>query len=265
MTVEDVLVARASKNFDGAITPEGLAGLQRAWCYAQPFHNLDLLAGVQQGTPPLDQRQAVARCAARLGGPCHVQSWGFLVLLRRLGFEAHLVGATITQPGDHLLICVRFPHGDFLCDVGNGQPYLHPFPSNQGLEQQHLGWHVRSEPDGPLIVVHRRSPDQPAWRCVYRASLEEKSWDDFAEIIERHHRQPGFGPFMTGLRAVRIGSSSMTTLRDDVLTTYTNEGFSRRVLLDGELQGILEANMGLGELPVGDALEAFRARRREAS
>lgn len=259
MAREADLLARAGARRGGATTHARLAELQRAWCFAQPFHNLDLLAGARRSAPPLDRDAAIERCADGLGGPCHVQSWGFLSLLRLAGYEARLCGAAIARPDDHLLVHVTLDDGAYLCDVGNGQPYLEPFPLDRAHEQRHAGWSVRSMPDREEVVLARSSLDQPAWRIVYRARAEARRWEDFASTIERHHREPGFGPFLSGLRVVRIGPASMITVRDETVTVYREDGFERARLSDAELIDFIAGDLGLSALPVREAVATWRA------
>ncbi len=235
-----------------------LTELQRAWCYAQPFQNLDLLAARRLGQQPLGPREAVARCIAGLGGPCHVQSSAFLLLLLGLGFDATLVGAAVTHPDDHLLVRVTIEGQAWYADVGNGQPYLRPFPAGERLRQEHLGWTVDSYPDGAGLRVERSSPDQPSPRRVYQVSPAPRAWSHFATVIQRHHGEPGFGPFLRGLRAVRIAPALMLTLRDSVLTRYRPGGYERSSLEPTRLMSVLTTEFGLAELPVEDALEAWR-------
>jgi arylamine N-acetyltransferase len=235
-----------------------LAELQRAWCFAQPFHNLDLLAAWRRGQGPLGPEAAVARCAAGLGGPCHVQSSAFLQLLLALGFDATHAGAAVVHEDDHLLVRTTIEGRVYYSDVGNGQPYLRPFPAHEPLRQEHLGWAVTSRPDGSGLLVERTSPDQPAPRRVYRASPTPRAWSHFAAAIDRHHREPGFGPFLTGLRAVRIAADVMITLRDDVLTRYAPDEHARSTLDPARIASVLEMDFGLAALPVEDALSAWR-------
>lgn len=259
MPREEALLAHAGARRGEPATSARLTELQRAWCFAQPFHNLDLLAGARCGAPPLDREAALERCADGLGGPCHVQSWGFLSLLRLAGYEARLCGAAISRPDDHLLIHVTLDDGAYLCDVGNGQPYVEPFPMDRAHEQHHAGWSARSTPEGGGLVLERSSPDQPAWRVVYRARPEARRWEDFAINIERHHREPGFGPFLSGLRVVRIGATSMTAVRDELVTVYREGNFARARLSDAELIGFIAGDLGLAPLPVREAVAMWRA------
>lgn len=253
------LIERVGGARDVAPDRARLAALQRAWIFTQPFHNLDLLAGAGHGAPPLDREAAVLRCLAGLGGPCHVQSWGFLSLLLEAGFDARLCGATISQPDDHLLVHVTVGDTQYICDVGNGQPYLEPFPLHCVHEQEHLGWVMRTVPENGQLALARRSPDLPAWRAIYRARPDVRRWEDFASSIERHHRERGFGPFLSGLRVVRIGATSMVTVRDAQVTVYREGGFEQWRLDDAGLVQFIAEDLGLAALPVEDAVMTWRA------
>ncbi len=228
----------------------------------QPFHNLDLLAASRTGRGSLTHAEALARCAEGLGGPCHVQAAGFLALISSLGFDADLAGASIASPDDHLVVCVRLNGQLWLCDVGNGQPYLEPFPTDAPLRFEHLGWRFESRPVAGGIELCRASPDQPEPRLVYRASVEPRAWADFRASIDRHHREPGFGPFLGGLRAVRMGRDEILTLRDTTLTCYRAEGHERWEIAEADLGRVLRDRLKLAGLPVEEAVEAWRVNRR---
>jgi len=241
-----------------------LRELQRAWGLCQPFHNLDLLEGYAAGRPPLDRRGGWLRCVDGLGGPCHVQASSFLCLLRAVGFDAHFGSATISHPGDHLVVICHVGGRTWLCDVGNGHPYLEPFPFDEPATAAHLGWVMRTDVTGAGLLLEQRTPGAGRWRRVYVASHERREWSDFAAAIERHHREVGFGPFLTGLRAVRIGTEVAWTLRDDVLTAHRAEGSQQRTLAD-EHEEILRSTLALGALPVEVAVATWRSNREAAA
>ena len=92
---------------------------------------------------------------------------------------------------------------------------------------------------------------------VYTVSPERRCWSDFEETISRHHAEPGFGPFLTGLRVVRIGPEAMLTIRDDVRTESTPDSFVRSVMKPRELTSFIENELGLGQLPVEDAVRGW--------
>jgi N-hydroxyarylamine O-acetyltransferase len=255
----DRLIERLS--IRGAPTVGWLHELQRQWCFAQPFHNLDLLAGAASQVPPLGREEAIRRCADGLGGPCHVQACGLHAVLAAVACEAEFAAATIGSPGDHLLVRATIDSRTFLCDVGNGQPYLRPFPENDALVQEHLGWRVSSTPEQGSLVVERTSPDQPVPRRVYRTEPGPRQWENFSDIIRRHHSEIGFGPFLTGLRVVRMGPDLMVTVRDEVVTRYRAGSFERSVKQPLELVRFLRDDLCLGSLPVSQAVDSWLARR----
>lgn len=114
---------------------------------------------------------------ANQGGPCHVQTVGFLSLLRGLGFHAHLVAATINAPNDHLVIRVN---QSYLCDVGNGHPYRRPFPLDKAYEQAWMGWRFRTKPENGQLCLQRWLR---RWKTVYWADLSPCHFDDFASPL----------------------------------------------------------------------------------
>ncbi len=237
-----------------------LACLQRAWGLCQPFHNLDLLAGYARGEPALTRRNGWLRCVDGLGGPCHVQASSFLALLNALGFDAHFAAASIAHPGDHLVVWARVDGRDWLCDVGNGHPYLTPFPLGETCCQEHLGWRVRTSLGSDGLVLKQQMGGAEHWRLVYVASPQRRSWADFEAAITQHHTQRSFGPFLTGLRAIRVREHIAHTLRDDVFTTHTPKGFDTVVLQSGH-EKVLTKTMGMAALPVELAVATWRRNR----
>ncbi len=244
----------------GSLAPDhaALCKLQRAWTLTQPFHNLDLLAGFATGAGPLDREQGWERCLQALGGPCHVMASSFLALLEGVGFQAHLAAATISNPGDHLVVCAHVDGRSYICDVGNGHPYVAPFPFDEPATQRHLGWEVRTTPTGRALLVEQRTPGAADWRRVYQVTPTPREWQDCRSAIQQHHRDAAFGPFLRGLRAVRIADNHAYTLRDDVLTRHTADAVETQVLTDGHEQA-LRGQLGLEGLPIDQAVRTWRS------
>lgn len=249
----------------------GLTALQVAHLRALPFHNLCLLAG-DGADPGLPSVEAAVEAAVRgQGGTCHLLSPPFVALLRSLGFEAWLAGGSVGAPGDHVVGVVRLREGLFVCDVGNGHPYLQPFRLDAGAhEQTAYGWRFVFEPcpEGDAGAPHRlrRRLADGTWKTVYTLDPRPVEYASFAAIIREHHTRVGFGPFMTGLRAVRITEDVLVTLRDRQLERFHRSGLlaSRREVGDDEAIGrVLARCFGLGEAPWRAALAALR--RREPS
>lgn len=235
---------------------EPLAEIQWAWLTRMPFHNIEVLARGDDGPRAADA--ALDRCLAGTGGPCHVHAVGFCALVRSMGFVAHLSGATIAAPDDHLVVIVREGGARFVCDVGNGHPYVKPFPMHEPLTQAHLGWRFESTPTEAGIILTRLAPEHK--RTVYRTDGRERAFDDFEGAIRAHHTEPSFGPFLRGLRAVRITDDEMWTLRDLELVHYTATSAVRRVLDPHELVEALRQPLGLDDLPLEAAVAQWLER-----
>ncbi|HRI49041.1 MAG TPA: arylamine N-acetyltransferase [Pseudomonadota bacterium] len=252
-----------------------LTRLQAAHLRAVPFHNLALLAaaGRAPGLPPV--AAAVEGALRGHGGTCHVLSPPFVALLRSLGFEAHLAAASVTAAGDHLTAIVYLQGRRWLCDVANGHPYLRPFPLDGAAageqEQTAYGWRFRIEPlpvsesasTGSTHRVLRLLPDR-TWKVVYALDPRRVHYASFARIIYEHHTRTGFGPFLTGLRAVRMTPERLLCLRDCWLERYGLGLVGRRRLPDARAVGaVLAQHFDLGGLPWEEALQALAPTTRQ--
>lgn len=91
------------------------------------------------------------------GGSCDRTTPPFTTLLRALDFDAHLAAATVQQPEDHFVCVCRIGGERFLCDVGNGHPYLRPWRLDGPIQEQAFhGWRFRFHPRaaaGPTLVA----------------------------------------------------------------------------------------------------------------
>jgi N-hydroxyarylamine O-acetyltransferase len=248
----------------------GLCELQAAHLRALPFHNLQLLAADGADPDPPSIAVAVEGVLRGLGGTCHLLTPPFMTLLRALGFDAWLAAATVGVAGDHLVGVVRAGGALHLCDVGNGHPYLRPFSLGEEADTASAyGWTFMLEPwsaDGATHRLRRRLPDG-AWKTVYTVDPRPVEHSSFAAIIRGHHTRAGFGPFLTGLRAVRVGANTLWTLRDQMLERFHVSGriYGRREIADDAAIGrVLTHCFGLAELPWAAALEVWRRRARPA-
>lgn len=243
----------------------GLTRLQAAHVRAVPFHNLLLLRndGRPYTLPPLGE--AVEAAIAGLGGNCDRTTPPFTALLQALGFDAHLAAATVGEPGDHFVCIVHIGCRHYLCDVGNGHPYLQPWDLDGPVQEQSFcGWRFRLEPrgvGGP--TVHRLLPDGRCKR-VYTVDPTPRAYTDFAAIVEGHYTQAGFGPFLSGLRAVRVGKDRMISLRDDRYQRDSGVCSSvRRLVGTGALESALTGPLGLPQDLVSEVLAVLARRRPE--
>ena len=242
---------------------DGLAALQTAHLTAVPFHNLLLLAndGRPWGLPPLER--VVDDAIAGVGGNCDRTTPPFAALLQSLGFDVQLAAATVREPGDHFVSIVRIDGERFLADVGNGHPYLRPWRLDVGVQEQSAyGWRFRFEPGapgGPRLVRHLPGGDS---RTVYVVDPSPRSYEDFAPIVRAHYTEAAFGPFLGGLRAVRIRPEAVLTLRDSEYARDTAIGRSLRPIIGREAtERLLVERFGLPPALIAEAMDVLARRR----
>lgn len=235
----------------------GLTALQRAHLHRVPFHNLALLINDRRPYRVPSLLEIADENTRGVGGTCHLTTPPFAALLRTLGFSVTLIAGAVRHPGDHLLALVQLDEGDFIVDVGNGQPYPRPFPLGETLCWSVLGWTFRWVGDALI----RRLPDGRV-RRVYGVDPRPRTWDSFADAIRAHHERPDFGPFLAALRAARITEDVMLTVRDATLTRYGAMGASPRPIESTTAaRRVLTGLLQLDEKLVDEALAAQGRRR----
>ena len=247
------------------LDPDGLAALQVAHLRAVPFHNLLLLANdaAQRPLPPIEG--VVDSAIEGIGGNCDRTSPPFTVLLGALGFDATLAAATVGEPGDHFVCVVRCGGRRWLCDVGNGHPYLKPWDLDGPVQEQAFcGWCFRFDPQAPGgPTLFRHLPDGRVKR-VYSVDVRARRYRDFASIVEGHYTRSGFGPFLNSLRAVRIEEGAVQSLRDAVFARDTPLARVERYLQGPEaLRLALTERFAMPSDLVDQALNALLRRRPE--
>lgn len=248
---------------DVRLSAQGLTQLQAAHLKAVPFHNLILLAndGRPWGLQPLEQ--VVDEAIAGVGGNCDRTTPPFTSLLRAVGFDAQLAAATIREPGDHFVAVVKTEGRRFLCDVGNGHPYLQPWDLDGPVQEQSFhGWSFRFDPRGAggPTLVRDLGPD--GVRTIYVVDPTPKAYQDFAPMVVSHYTQAGFGPFLSGLRAVRIDTDAVLTLRDLEYARDTRFGRSVRSIVGRDaVTSLLTERFGLAPQLVHQAVDVMARRR----
>lgn len=243
----------------------GLTALQAAHLSAVPFHNLFLLANDGRDYSLPDLREVVDGAIAGVGGGCDRTTPAFAALLEALGFDVHLAAATVREPGDHFVCIVDLAGARYLCDVGNGHPYLRPWRlDGPSQEQAHCGWHFRFEAKAPAGPSLYRTLENGDLRRVYVVDPQPREYRDFGPMVRAHHTRPGFGPFLGAIRAARFSGGVFLTLRDADYARDSRFGRSRRrVAGAAALRSLLVSTFGLPEALVADGLAPLSRQRPE--
>lgn len=232
-----------------------LRALLGAYLGRLPFQNVSMLA--RYGRPPtLAEIQDDMR--AGRGGPCNVMNPFLAALLARLGYDVALLSGSMQQPDCHIALSVTIDGRSFWIDAGNGHPYLEPVAFGDEAPRAHAGLTFRlTTQDNDVYAVEHLFPDAAAWKTSYTLTLTPRPLRFFAAMIEQHHRAPGFGPFLTGLRLIRFPDGALTAIRDDVLMTGRASRETARLADRRALLAAIAAHFGDLDLPVDQALRAL--------
>ena len=250
---------------DVRLDADGLARLQAAHLMAVPFHNLLLLANNGRPWGLQSLHAVVDEAIAGVGGNCDRTTPPFTALLQAVGFDARLAVATVREPGDHFVCVVHVEGRRFLCDVGNGHPYLRPWDLDALVQEQAFhGWRFQFDPRGAEGPTLRRALPDGRVKTVYVVDPAPRAYADFAPMVSAHYTREEFGPFLTGLRAVRICPDAVLTLRDAEYGRDTPFGRSlRRVGGRDAARALLTERFALPAQLVDDALGVIAQRRPE--
>jgi arylamine N-acetyltransferase len=241
---------------------DGLARLQVAHLQAVPFHNLLILANDGRAQELQALEGVVDAAIAGIGGNCDRTTPPFTALLQAVGFDARLAAATVREPGDHFVCVVQVDGGRFLCDVGNGHPYLRPWDLDGPVqEQEFCGWCFRFDPGASGGPTLRRLLPGGEVKTVYVVDPSTRAYEDFAAIVQAHYTRAGFGPFLSGLRAARVRADAVLTLRDAEYARDTRFGRSlRKVGGRAALRALLTDGFALAPQLVDSALDVVARR-----
>lgn len=238
-----------------AVNVATLRQLVRTFLGKIPFHNIHMLA--RYGREPT-REEILDDMQRGLGGLCNVMNPFFAAWLSRLGYDVALLSGSMQQPDCHIALCVQMDGEAYWMDVGNGHPYLEPIRFGDEIPKFHagLGFRLVARQEEQHAIEHQFEPGGP-WKTCYTFRLESRRLRFFSEMIADHHTKPGFGPFMTGLRLIRVPDGNLTALRDDVLLTG-RDVVQKQMLPDRDaLLAAVSTYFGDLDLPVTRALETL--------
>lgn len=152
------------------------------------------------------------------GGTCSDRSILFHArLTERFGarLKARLHRCRINGRETHTAILVRLRAGDYLIDVGSNWPVMRPIPCFEPSAFSAFGIQFRAVPEGSVLHVEMKRPEQQEFRPFLSADLSPQSRARVeAAIADRysgHHELP----FAGKLRFACIHGDAFYTLRDD--------------------------------------------------
>jgi len=230
--------------------------LIRAWLGRIPFQNVTMLARPRRAPTLEELREDVL---LGRGGPCGVMNPAMAALLHRLGYDVCLISGSMQAPDCHIALLVRLAGVDWWLDVGNGHPYLEAVALGDERVRHYAGltWRMRVREPG-LYAVEHLPPDAVDWKCSYEFRPHPRPFSFFEGMIRAHYTQPGYGPFLLGLRLIRYPSGHIDALRDQ-LRLRGSDVVVREMLPDeSSVLAAAQEIAGDADLPLQSALDVLR-------
>lgn len=118
------------------------------------------------------------------GGLCYELNGLFLKLLGEIGFDAHYLGAQVSEYGneyDHVLLMVKLDGENWLLDVGFGDNFLYPIKLILNEPQKDIkGYYkiVKSNDEQYDLV---KSKDNKIYNKQYTFTLKERNLEEFKD------------------------------------------------------------------------------------
>ncbi|MDQ0245253.1 N-hydroxyarylamine O-acetyltransferase [Bacillus fengqiuensis] len=151
-----------------------------------PFENLDVI----YKTPILldVQRFYQKIVEHHRGGFCYELNGSFCWLLEQLGFDAHLISATVQKEDgswalqdSHAAILVHLDKRLYLADVGFGDSVRKPIPLTGETVEDVSGAYRVEQLDGMTYDLQKQ---ETTWKTKYRFTTDEKKLQQFAPMCE---------------------------------------------------------------------------------
>jgi len=184
-----------------------------------PFQNITMLTGPRH-RPSNDwiKREMLDG----LGGLCTVRNPFLFALLQELGFDVRFVSSSMNEEDCHISLVVELGGEEWWVDVGNGYPYLSPIQLGDEGPKQNWFLSYRLVKQGSRYEVqHLTSGNQ--WKVNHHFSSEGVDFSIFDRMHQLHYTQPGWGPFLTGLRVNRFWSDGGAILKDNQASSPKGE------------------------------------------
>ncbi|WP_179223745.1 arylamine N-acetyltransferase family protein [Paenibacillus tyrfis] len=227
------------------LTLDGLTQLQKRHVTRIPFENLDILRGIPIALRTDDLFDKLVN--RRRGGVCYELNGLFSELLRRIGFETHMIAATVYRgegqwgtEGSHATNLVRLEGRPYLVDVGfGGNSPRRPVPVT-GEEIRDADGFYRIRPYAELQngYVLEKKEDRD-WTILYRFDPEAKRLDDFAEVCDVTQYAPE-SPFNKVYFLMKVTEEGRITLFDHSLTVVDGPNKTKETIEAGHIDDILD-------------------------
>lgn len=221
-----------------------------------PFENLDIHMGNEI---ILDVHKIFDKVVYhRRGGFCHELNGLFFHLLKQIGFDVHLISASmfnedgsLGKPFEHMAMLVYLDNKTYLCDVGSGKSFLYPKELAIGQMQMDFNRYFRidrTKDDNLLLMI---SEDGTHFDKRYQFSNEEKQFVEFTGMCHYEQTSPDsiFRKQRLITQAKKDGRLTLTDKKFSVTKLGKTEEYA--ILNDDEFCVKLEQHFGIRYLKNG--------------
>ncbi len=193
MNTEEYL---ARINYFGKTTIEitTLTAIHQHHVLEVPFENLDVQNGIkiQLDIPQLFQKIITKN----RGGFCYELNYLFMSLLKQLGFEAHMISASIFDDDklgpafDHMAVAIYIENEYWIADVGFGDLFIKPLKIKPGTVQYDGVMTFKIDSFNSTSYLLSKSEDGIHFEKKYVFDLNEKRIEQFFPQCELKQQSP---------------------------------------------------------------------------
>ncbi len=237
-------------------SPSGLQNLIRSSLSTVPFTNIMMLARPRKSPT---KEEIIDDMLSLRGGPCGHYNPFMNEILRHCGFDSSLIPGWMRGQLSHMAIIVKIDGENWWADFGNGHPYLTPIRLGSERIIRHAGleYRIMNRTGGIHSLEHRKNGEED-FTENYNFTTERVPFSFFEEMVSLHYTNPGFGPFLEGIRFIRFPGGEMIAIRDEtVLITSEGKITKNRIAENGGMEKIIEAHFNQAKYPLRDGLEAL--------
>lgn len=206
-----------------------------------PFENLDVI----YKTPILlDVQHFYEKIVEHhRGGFCYELNGLFCWLLKQLGFNAHLISATVQKEDgswalqdSHATILVHLDKQPYLVDVGFGDSIRKPIPLTGETVEDVSGAYRVEQLDSMTYDLQKQ---EKTWKTKYRFTTDEKKLEQFAPMCE-FNQTSSDSPFTkTNLTTIATKTGRITLSGTTVIIT-NDQGKQKAEVQKDEIPAFLE-------------------------
>lgn len=228
-------------------TVETLRALQMAHLLAVPFENLSI-----HSAEPIILNDAALFdkiVVRRRGGFCYELNGLFAALLRQLGFDVHMLSASVANSDgvwgpdfDHMTLMVTL-EDRWLVDVGFGDSFVEPLRVDLRAEQVQGNRSYRIDSEGDRLTLLQKIGDGD-WKPQYRFTLMPHVYKDYEEMCHYQQTSPD-SHFTRRVICSLLTPEGRITISDKRLINTAGNARDEREIRDEELPSLLQEHFGI--------------------